>query len=37
MRFVGIDRIIELYPTVDDALRGRQRPTEGAGLQQVSG
>ena len=37
MRFIGIDRIIELYPTVDEALRGRQRPTEGAGLHAVSG
>jgi anti-anti-sigma factor len=37
MRFIGIDRIIELYPTVDEALRGRQRPAEGAGLHTVSG
>jgi anti-sigma B factor antagonist len=37
MRFIGIDRIIELYSTVDEALRGRQRPTEGAGLQTVPG
>ncbi len=37
MRFIGIDRVIELYPTVDDALRGRQHPTEGAGLQPSEG
>jgi anti-sigma B factor antagonist len=37
MRFIGIDRIIELYSTVDEALRGRQRPTEDAGLHTVPG
>jgi anti-anti-sigma factor len=26
MRFIGIDRIIELYSTVDEALRGRHHP-----------
>jgi anti-anti-sigma factor len=37
MRFIGIDRVIELYSTVDEALRGRQRPTEGADLHTVPG
>lgn len=38
MRFIGIDRIIELYPTVDEALHGdRQRPSEGAGLHKLCG
>jgi anti-sigma B factor antagonist len=37
MRFIGIDRIIELYSTVDEALSGRQRPTEGAGIHTVPG
>jgi anti-sigma B factor antagonist len=37
MRFIGIDRIIDLYPTVDEALHGRQHPQEGAGARQASG
>jgi anti-sigma B factor antagonist len=37
MRFIGIDRIVELYSTVDEALRGRQRPSEGADLHTVPG
>lgn len=30
MRFIGIDRIIELYPTVHEALGGRHRDPSGA-------
>jgi anti-sigma B factor antagonist len=32
MRFIGIDRIIELYPTVDEALHGQRRTPTGATL-----
>jgi anti-anti-sigma factor len=37
MRFIGLDRIIELYSTVAEALHGRQRPTDGVGIRKVSG
>jgi anti-sigma B factor antagonist len=37
MRFIGIDRIIDLYSTVDEALQDQPHAQEGAGLRQASG